>query len=336
MSRRFNQFPIESYVEKVMSRHKYLSESFDTFDKEDLNIENLYWIAELSNQTVDSNYNSADSGLFGYIAGHALGTYIDGYDATMIYKWKSCKHVYLFNDVLSKSLSEMPLQDDMPMDALSKIPYPVLYCQTPGITFARGFCVTVDEYLHFDDSMNVVKKEKHLIVKLFPRVAATNISSVNFYLSLERKTLKDAFAEMDDGDAFLNLTTSDTDKDGMKALMASVINHLLYIISENSDQRVVYKSSGKAKRRTTKATVHEAGAIVGRKLFQASIVYRHKEEHEGCGRSPRAHVRRAHFHHYWTGSKKSKEGQQLIVKWLNPILVNTDMGDTSLTTHEAS
>lgn len=35
--------------------------------------------------------------------------------------------------------------------------------------------------------------------------------------------------------------------------------------------------------------------------------------------SPKPHVRRAHWHGYWVGSKSDK---RFVLKWLHPILVN--------------
>jgi hypothetical protein len=37
-----------------------------------------------------------------------------------------------------------------------------------------------------------------------------------------------------------------------------------------------------------------------------------------------AHVRRAHWHAFWTGPKASTEERKLILHWLPPIAVNVD------------
>ena len=47
------------------------------------------------------------------------------------------------------------------------------------------------------------------------------------------------------------------------------------------------------------------------------------------GTSPRPHIRRAHWHHYWAGPGKS----QLIVKWLEPVWVNGNSEDIIAVEH---
>ena len=51
---------------------------------------------------------------------------------------------------------------------------------------------------------------------------------------------------------------------------------------------------------------------LGARLRQA------RENNGGEHASPRAHVRRAHWHSYWMGTR---DEQQLSLKWLHPILV---------------
>jgi hypothetical protein len=62
---------------------------------------------------------------------------------------------------------------------------------------------------------------------------------------------------------------------------------------------------------------------VGEELGRA---IRHAEaaahvHHDGDRARPRPHVRRAHWHSYWTGPRASPEQRKPIVKWLPPIPV---------------
>ena len=52
--------------------------------------------------------------------------------------------------------------------------------------------------------------------------------------------------------------------------------------------------------------------------------YSSAQEGEGndTGRSVRPHIRRAHWHGYWTGPKKESARQKFIYKWIPPIPVN--------------
>lgn len=48
--------------------------------------------------------------------------------------------------------------------------------------------------------------------------------------------------------------------------------------------------------------------------------------------SVRPHVRRAHWHHFWTGSTQDPWDRNLVLKWLHPILVNVEDPDDLIPT----
>jgi hypothetical protein len=50
------------------------------------------------------------------------------------------------------------------------------------------------------------------------------------------------------------------------------------------------------------------------------------EDRGGTHASPRPHVRRAHWHTYWTGPRKDPQKRKPVLKWLSPILVNVEDG----------
>lgn len=63
--------------------------------------------------------------------------------------------------------------------------------------------------------------------------------------------------------------------------------------------------------------VWETGKKIGAALRQA-------QERGSSGRSPSGHVRRAHWHSYWTGPRDKPEERKLKLRWLSPMLINTD------------
>lgn len=68
-----------------------------------------------------------------------------------------------------------------------------------------------------------------------------------------------------------------------------------------------------------KSSVHHTGYRVGRLILEAKK--QHREERTGEGgshASPVPHVRRAHWHLYWTGPRKQPELQKPVIKWIPP------------------
>lgn len=53
------------------------------------------------------------------------------------------------------------------------------------------------------------------------------------------------------------------------------------------------------------------------------------DRREDRGNSPRPHLRKAHWHHYWVGEGRNK----LVLKWLEPIWVNGNPDDIIATEH---
>jgi hypothetical protein len=67
-------------------------------------------------------------------------------------------------------------------------------------------------------------------------------------------------------------------------------------------------------------TVWEVGYRIGPAL-EAAKQQQSSETHGGAHASPRAHIRRSHWHSYWTGAKSSPKAE---LRWLSPIAVNVD------------
>jgi len=76
-------------------------------------------------------------------------------------------------------------------------------------------------------------------------------------------------------------------------------------------------------------TVWDVGYRIGAALLAHRLAGDQKST-KGSKRphtSPRLHIRRAHWHSYWIGSKKKPEERKLMVKWLHPILVGAKSED---------
>lgn len=115
------------------------------------------------------------------------------------------------------------------------------------------------------------------------------------------------------------------------ALVAPLVSLLLYLCSEEPDlgnreppQHPSHRS------RATGAqgeTVWQVGERVGAALMAAAGAA--SEAQGGIHAGPRPHVRRAHWHTYWTGPRGGQRTAR--ARWLSPILVGA--GETVATVH---
>lgn len=104
-------------------------------------------------------------------------------------------------------------------------------------------------------------------------------------------------------------------------------NIVAYICSINSEINTsyrppaAYKPKQQSKRRISTATWHEVGFRLGASI-RAYQRYQNLSEHSDSQRQVRPHMRRAHWHHYWTGPRVGP--RKLVLKWIAPVLVGTD------------
>lgn len=163
----------------------------------------------------------------------------------------------------------------------------------------------------------------------------------HYIASLGRTAVRAGINFMDEGEkAFLGsmmIVDSDLRREAMQ--LEKVLGSLLYIISKDADVRRVYapQRNRPPRSKQTDCAVHEVGFNIARDLRVANqALAREKSDSEksngsGTGRHVRTHVRRAHWHAYWTGPRDNPTG--LEIKWIAPVVVNADRGDVEGTVH---
>lgn len=107
-------------------------------------------------------------------------------------------------------------------------------------------------------------------------------------------------------------------------LLEHILGSLLYISSKEADVRTVYvpQKNQSRKSRQTDCTVHDVGFRIAPQLAEVRRVYEHERQDGKTGRHVAPHVRRGHWHGYWTGPREKPTG--LEIKWIAPTVVNAD------------
>lgn len=120
-------------------------------------------------------------------------------------------------------------------------------------------------------------------------------------------------------------------------LLEHILGSLLYISSKEADVRTVYVPQKNQTRRSrqTDCTVHDVGFRIAPQLAEVRRVYEHEAKGQDGGKTGRhvaPHVRRGHWHGYWTGPRENPTG--LEIKWVAPTIVNGSRGELEGTVHE--
>jgi hypothetical protein len=127
-----------------------------------------------------------------------------------------------------------------------------------------------------------------------------------------------------------------------------IVSLLLYLCSANNDIRDSKGTNRLPKRpkaQKTKdglklfppdaPTTWEVGYRIGAAIRKAQQHHQEQEAQDpSTHSSPRPHIRRAHWHSFWSGSLKNPQERKLNVKWMPPIPVALkDLDDLIPTIH---
>lgn len=117
------------------------------------------------------------------------------------------------------------------------------------------------------------------------------------------------------------------------------LNAIMYLCTENPDIYTISEpipahqnKSQKSKKNSRKqptVSSNKVGMNLGHIIRDNKNRYRYESEITGTGQKKSPHIRKAHFHHYWTGKKG--EEKKITVKFLSPIFVNSN-GEVNTTT----
>lgn len=155
-----------------------------------------------------------------------------------------------------------------------------------------------------------------------------SIAAARDELAKDRETLM-ALPEGDRGRAAKAYLIDDIDDGQLTELVSSIVSVVLYLCSTGAD--VVDRSGrwGKMRRpphpTSDAPVVWEAGWRVGSAL-QAALSTEGRGQLGGTHSRPRAHLRAAHWHHYWVGPHTDLE-----LRWIHPTLVAGDYDDLATT-----
>lgn len=107
-----------------------------------------------------------------------------------------------------------------------------------------------------------------------------------------------------------------------------LVNLYLYICAQNAEiaptPAPTYRPRTKGapiRDRFREVQSYDTGMVIGSALRRAAVSRHSHTSSEPTGRHVRAHTRRGHWHHFWTGSKSLPDDRKIVLKWVSPVLV---------------
>ena len=261
--------------------------------------------------------------------------------------WRPTQGIYRFDPDLYGALISTPLDGDLPCQALYRLPDWCVFVETPGLAYfdtpLAGF------WAHLEEDANSHGHELRFLM------LSTGGDTVPLPLHLGPWPLAEGLHRMmetarffsENGDS-VNFRALANDIYGQQAriltTLRACVSLLLYLCCEKPDTRgphgLSFPSALPRPKKTKqgwrlfppdKPTVWRVGDDLGEALRAAHTGGAAGEVRTGgTHASPRPHIRRAHWHGYWSGPKKTAEdttspARRFDLRWTPPIAVA--MGD---------
>lgn len=259
--------------------------------------------------------------------------------------WRRTKMIYRFDNALALELISMADDIAVPTEILRSLPAPAVYVQFEE---PEGENRKIDGFLvHVEDDVNTREKELRIdyldtsgalalpiFVHLIPNGTVSDGIRRGEKLFRENLRKNPLLAKPELIDAALRTlrASAETAKEALQLI--------LYICAENAEieeneaQAKIYRKSDRITDRYRELRKWDVGVKTGVILRAAERRERENEKPQsGENRGSylrlhknRPHVRRAHWHHFWTGSGDEKK---LILRWVSAVIVNAADGEST-------
>jgi len=260
---------------------------------------------------------------------------------TALAAWRPTQGIYRFDDDVREALMETP-NGKIPVDALYRLPEWCVYVETPGYLFDKmnmhGF------FAHLEYDVNDHRHELRFLLDVDEMLVALPI---HIWPGV---TIEEGWASGVREIGRVALTRGENSM-GLQARLAEfgrcsqkveeslgpLLSLLLYLCADENE--IVDYKTGKARdeqakmpamKKTKRGVIMPPAKrpVVWETAFQLGRKIREGRENASAGgeggRLVRPHIRRAHWHSFWTGPRSEPGKRKLSLKWLAPIAVHAD------------
>ena len=246
--------------------------------------------------------------------------------AITVVPWRYSRSVYQFDPDVYRELIDTSLSGDLPEEVLLRLPEWSVYVEMQEETVSGFF-----------SSLEYVSPGK--VELRFVFCAGERL--IPFYIALSAVTIEKSFEKcLREYGAVAGESDADRAKAGYEeilgknlSLVKKALSLVLYICSDEAEIRdrdapdwgpaLPRPKVTKGQERLFPADrnrIVEVGRELGAMLREGAS---HGEPGAPTGRTVRPHLRRGHWHGFWTGPRKENRDQQkFVLKWLPPVFVH--------------
>lgn len=260
--------------------------------------------------------------------------------------WRINKEVYVVDPDLAQVLYEQGDDLEIPGEFLLKLPYSAFYIEAPGLSIGEstyhGFVV----HLEFD----VNNGDQELRFLYIP--TGDKDATVGLPLHIDEGTISASLNHMWNEILANTADEGQSPLEGLKPpreafdILKKSLQLILYILASNAEivpdqeQKTITKRSPLVIRdQYREIRKWDVGFYTGaaiRRLRESGTDSDNAVKTGGLHASPRPHLRRGHWHHFWTGPKNEPMQRKLILKWVSPVAIGsvTDVDELPVVFHK--
>ena len=237
--------------------------------------------------------------------------------------WTRSKMIYRFDADLEAELTKQSNDHKIPSEIFDYLPYPCVFVEHS----AKMYGENTTGYFAWLDWGTV--ENIRLLRLLFTK---QNKKSIAFVFPIVKDTVQECILNMANHytNSHGNFTKDDIQNCPEVQTVIRCINLLLYLCSEKPDMPDTKELDAKRSRsilgNPKRAAVWDVGTRIGaslRKEAKSDAAKDAENDPPKDGRtrsSKRPHLRRAHWHSFWTGKRDGSE-RKIVLRWLPPIAV---------------
>ncbi len=232
--------------------------------------------------------------------------------------WRYTQGIYKLDTELFSAVSVTVPSGSLPTDVLYHLPEWSLYIDTPGLKWMEsemyGF------FAHLEHDVNTGRGELRLLIDCAAKLMSISLhlgnwtitEAIDRFMAEAKKQAVAAGVDFDPAPVLIEAMSKD---------IYPLISLLLYVCSKGvdyPDNNRPQKAKPKRTKRgwklfpADKPRIWLLGEKIGNNIRNAGLT-------ENTGSKKSAHIRRAHWHGYWTGPRDTN--QEFELKWIPPTVV---------------
>lgn len=237
--------------------------------------------------------------------------------------WRVTQGVYRFDPAVYEAVAGTALTGDVPHDVLYRLPEWCVYIETPGLNFGGPLHGV---FAHLEWDVATFRTELRLLLDGEAALLPLPLHVGDWSLQEAIQRAADAASVQALGAGMMALPPVPSD---VRAALEPIVSLLLYLCAQNAEigDGTCRPVNPEPKRVKTgwrlfaaqRVTTWDVGVRLGSAMRRA---YQAEQTGEATHAGPRPHIRRAHWHGFWSGPRDG--ARQFDLRWLPPIAVNVD------------